>query len=211
MDSPHMQRRWLSLAAAGSLLLLISRAGYKPAGAATAQPQTPETAPPDSVAANGRFEPAEPVTYVGVMQINGHSGMIAELKVAEGDSVRSRQLIALLPWKGDLEAVLLKLRPDADAATVRAGLQALLSKRYSDRFLLSLVIQESLILSIPGFLRGLAVSRAVHVIAYRATLLPLTKDPIRIAIVYLLTVAMCVFSGALAMRRLRMADPAEIF
>jgi putative ABC transport system permease protein len=30
-------------------------------------------------------------------------------------------------------------------------------------------------------------------------------------LVYLLTIAMCVLSGALALRRLRQADPAEIF
>jgi hypothetical protein len=68
MDSPDMWRRWLwlSLAAAGSLLLLILRAGYKPVGAATAQPQTPETALPDIVAATGRIEPAERVTLLMV-------------------------------------------------------------------------------------------------------------------------------------------------
>ena len=82
---------------------------------------------------------------------------------------------------------------------------------YSDRFLFGIVIQESLILSILGFLPGLALSQVVYVIAYRATLLPLHMDLTRVGIVYLLTAGMCAFSGALAMRRLRMADPAEIF
>ena len=82
---------------------------------------------------------------------------------------------------------------------------------YTDRFLFGLVIQESLILSILGFLPGLVLSQVVYTIAYRATLLPLRMDPIRVTVVYLLTAGMCVFSGALAMRRLRLADPAEIF
>ena len=82
---------------------------------------------------------------------------------------------------------------------------------YTDRFLFGLVIQESLILSVLGFLPGLALSEVVYVIAYRATLLPLQMDPTRALVVYVLTAGMCIFSGALAMRRLRMADPAEIF
>lgn len=82
---------------------------------------------------------------------------------------------------------------------------------YTDRFLFGLVIQESLILSLLGFLPGLVLSQVVYTIAYRATLLPLHMDPIRVTVVYLLTAGMCVFSGALAMRRLKLADPAEIF
>jgi hypothetical protein len=68
MDSPHIQLRGLglSLAAAGSLLLLVWSAGYKPAGAAAAQRQPPETAPRDS-AATSRIDSAEPVTRLGLM------------------------------------------------------------------------------------------------------------------------------------------------
>ena len=57
---------------------------------------------------------------------------------------------------------------------------------YTDRFLFGLVIQESLILSVLGFLPGLVLSEVVYLIAYRATLLPLRMDPIRALVVYLL-------------------------
>ncbi len=82
---------------------------------------------------------------------------------------------------------------------------------YTDRFLFGVVIQESLILSVLGFLPGVALSQVVYTIAHRATLLPLQMDPYRVGAVYILTAVMCIFSGALAMRRLRLADPAEIF
>lgn len=85
------------------------------------------------------------------------------------------------------------------------------TRRDPDRFPFGTVIRDSLILFILGFLSGLVVSQVVYVIAYRARLLPLTVDSVQIAIVYLLTAAMCIFSGALAMRRLRMADQAKIF
>jgi putative ABC transport system permease protein len=73
------------------------------------------------------------------------------------------------------------------------------------------VLSESLILSVLGFLPGVATSQAVYTVARKATLLPLTMSLPRAAAVYGLTVLMCTVSGALAMRRLRYADPAEIF
>jgi len=81
---------------------------------------------------------------------------------------------------------------------------------YRDRYLFGVVIQESLILSVFGFLPGLAISALLYRFAENATLLPLIMAPDRIVAVYGLTLVMCVISGALAMRRLRRADPAEI-
>ena len=50
-----------------------------------------------------------------------------------------------------------------------------------------------------------------EVVLFPDTLLPLHMPAGRVAFVYLLTAAMCAGSGALAMRKLRGADPAEIF
>ncbi len=82
---------------------------------------------------------------------------------------------------------------------------------YRDRFLFSIVIQESLILSLFGFLPGWGISKLAYILAANATMLPMRLPLSRVAIVYLLTLVMCVGSGALAMRKLRSADPAEIF
>lgn len=82
---------------------------------------------------------------------------------------------------------------------------------YPDRFLFQVVLHESLILSIFGLIPGIILSQAVYSIAHWATLLPLRMDPIRVLVVAVLTAGMCVFSGMLATRRLRHADPAEIF
>jgi len=82
---------------------------------------------------------------------------------------------------------------------------------YRDRYLFGVVMQESVILSVFGFLPGLAISRVLYRFAEEATLLPLTMAPDRIAAVYGLTLGMCMVSGAFAMRRLRRAAPAEIF
>jgi putative ABC transport system permease protein len=82
---------------------------------------------------------------------------------------------------------------------------------YRDRYLFSVVIQESVILSVFGFLPGIGLSQIMYSYAASATLLPIHMTPGRTAAVYGLTVFMCVFSGLLAMRRLKHADPADIF
>jgi putative ABC transport system permease protein len=82
---------------------------------------------------------------------------------------------------------------------------------YRDRYLFWVVIQESVILSLFGFFPGLAVSLLLYRFAANATLLALRMPLGRVAAVYGLTLIMCVISGALAMRKLRRADPAEIF
>jgi putative ABC transport system permease protein len=82
---------------------------------------------------------------------------------------------------------------------------------YRDRFLFKVVLQESVILSIFGFFPGVFVSYFLYGLSRDATQLPLEMSLQRSASVYVLTLAMCAISAALAMRRLKAADPAEIF
>jgi putative ABC transport system permease protein len=82
---------------------------------------------------------------------------------------------------------------------------------YPDRFLLTLVLEEAAILSILGFFPGVLISQLVYIVSRNATLLPLRMTLARGVSVYVLTLVMCGVSGALAARRLKAADPAEIF
>jgi putative ABC transport system permease protein len=82
---------------------------------------------------------------------------------------------------------------------------------YSDRRLFWVVLQESLILSVLGFIPGVLLALGVYEIARAATVLPIRMTVLRLVVVFPLTVMMCAVSGALAVRRLRYADPAEIF
>jgi putative ABC transport system permease protein len=82
---------------------------------------------------------------------------------------------------------------------------------YHDRYLFSVVIQESVILSVFGFVPGIGLSLLLYSVAARATLIPIHLTATRGAAVYALTLCMCILSGVLAMRRLKHADPAEIF
>jgi putative ABC transport system permease protein len=82
---------------------------------------------------------------------------------------------------------------------------------YGDRYLLSIVLQEALILSVLGFIPGSLIAEGIYNVARNATNLPMTMTLSRMVTVFLLGVVMCLFSGALAMRRLKAADPADIF
>ncbi len=82
---------------------------------------------------------------------------------------------------------------------------------YSDRYLLGILLQEALFLAILGFLPGFMLSVGLYQVAYTATMLPVFMKLERAITVCILTVIMCTFSGAIAMRKLRSADPADVF
>ncbi|MBD2615424.1 MAG: ABC transporter permease DevC [Nostoc sp. ZfuVER08] len=82
---------------------------------------------------------------------------------------------------------------------------------YTDGYLLRVLFQEALFLAFLGFIPGLILSAGLYQLAYSATMLPIFMKLERAITVWILTVIMCSFSGAIAMRKLRSADPADVF
>lgn len=82
---------------------------------------------------------------------------------------------------------------------------------YSDLYLVGVLAQEALILAILGFIPGSLLSIGLYHLAQTATMLPIGITFNRAVIVLTLTIVMCVGSGAIAMRKLQSADPADIF
>jgi putative ABC transport system permease protein len=82
---------------------------------------------------------------------------------------------------------------------------------YRSYFLISVVLQEALILSVLGFLPGFFLSIGLYSLTKNATSLPIGMTLDRGITVFILTVIMCVVSGAIAMRKVQSADPADIF
>jgi putative ABC transport system permease protein len=82
---------------------------------------------------------------------------------------------------------------------------------YSDRYLMTMLMQEALLLAALGFIPGLALSIGLYQITYAATLLPVAMKLNRAIFVLSLTIIMCSVSGAIALRKLRAADPADMF
>ncbi len=82
---------------------------------------------------------------------------------------------------------------------------------YTDGYLLGVLFQEALFLAILGFIPGFILSFGLYQLAYSATMLPIFMKLERAITVWILTAIMCSFSGAIAMRKLRSADPADVF
>ncbi|MBF2034399.1 MAG: FtsX-like permease family protein [Leptolyngbyaceae cyanobacterium T60_A2020_046] len=82
---------------------------------------------------------------------------------------------------------------------------------YGSRYLFQIVLQESIILAILGYIPGLLISVALYDLTFRATQLPIAMNPGRILSVLLLTIFMCSVSGLVSVRRAVTADPADVF
>jgi putative ABC transport system permease protein len=82
---------------------------------------------------------------------------------------------------------------------------------YPNRFLARVVLEESILLAVLGFLPGLLVSVALYQLLEELTDLPMSLTPWRILFIFGLTAIMCIGSGMLAVRQAQQADPAEVF
>ncbi|MGL5130887.1 MAG: ABC transporter permease DevC [Planktothrix sp.] len=82
---------------------------------------------------------------------------------------------------------------------------------FRNTYLLGIVFEEAIILAILGFIPGAAISVGLYSLTRQATNLPLYMTLFRAFQVLVLTIIMCMLSGAIATRKLQAADPADIF
>ncbi|NJM20698.1 MAG: FtsX-like permease family protein [Richelia sp. SL_2_1] len=82
---------------------------------------------------------------------------------------------------------------------------------YRNFFLLSVVFEEAIILAILGFIPGAAISTGLYALTRNATNLPLYMTVARAIQVLIMTIIMCMISGAVATRKVQSADPADMF
>jgi putative ABC transport system permease protein len=82
---------------------------------------------------------------------------------------------------------------------------------YYNRYLLKVVFQESIILAVMGYIPGYLFSWMMYNFTKSATALPIGMTQSRAILVLILTIVMCTVSGAIAVRKVADADPADIF
>jgi putative ABC transport system permease protein len=82
---------------------------------------------------------------------------------------------------------------------------------YTHNYLLIVILQESFLLAVLGYVPGFIVSLFLYQKAREATLLPVFMSTDRAVLVVILTILMCFVSGVIAVRKLQAADPADIF
>jgi putative ABC transport system permease protein len=82
---------------------------------------------------------------------------------------------------------------------------------YTNRYLSGVVLREASILALVGFVPGVAICERLYAVARQATMLPMAIEPVRASQVLGLTLVMSWGSAMIAMRKLRAADPADVF
>jgi putative ABC transport system permease protein len=82
---------------------------------------------------------------------------------------------------------------------------------FRNSYLLSVVFEEAIILAILGFIPGASVSLGLYTMTRNATNLPVIMTLARATQVMIMTVIMCMISGAVATRKVQSADPADMF
>lgn len=74
---------------------------------------------PRAIACLGRIEPEDGVRVIGARSLSGEPSLIGEVQVQEGDTVRARQILAVLNSKDELDAVLRQAQANVELARKR--------------------------------------------------------------------------------------------
>lgn len=82
---------------------------------------------------------------------------------------------------------------------------------YSHQYLLMVVLASSLILAVIGFVPGFLLSTLLYQMTESIIYIPMPMPLSKIVSVFAMILVMCVIAGGLAMRKLRSANPADMF
>jgi len=82
---------------------------------------------------------------------------------------------------------------------------------YPNLYLARVVMGAAAILAVAGYVPGWLASKALYALATAKIFIPLTLDLEKSVLVFCLVFGMCVVSGLLAIRKLRDANPADMF
>jgi putative ABC transport system permease protein len=82
---------------------------------------------------------------------------------------------------------------------------------YDDAYLIRLVVEEAVYLGLGGFVPGLVATALIYAALQAYTSVPMHLTFVRMTAVFVLTLAMCVVSALIAVRKAIEADPAEVF
>jgi putative ABC transport system permease protein len=82
---------------------------------------------------------------------------------------------------------------------------------YTQAYLMKVVFASEAFLAVLGFIPGLGVSLVLYNVAERNIYIPFPMPPQKIITVFCFILIMCFGAGLLAIRKLKAANPADMF
>jgi putative ABC transport system permease protein len=98
-----------------------------------------------------------------------------------------------------------------DISNMMAEYATLKAMGYPNRYLAAVVLQQSVLLALVGYVPSLIISWGLYALVGARSGLPMVLTWQIMAIVLVLAVVMCTLSGMIALRKLFQADPADLF
>jgi len=82
---------------------------------------------------------------------------------------------------------------------------------YSASYLTFTVLSQAGMLAVGGFVPGLIISYGLYELTEASAHIPMNMSPLIAAFVFLLSLAMCMVSAVMSLRKVALADPADLF
>jgi putative ABC transport system permease protein len=98
-----------------------------------------------------------------------------------------------------------------DIANMMSEYATLKAMGYPNRYLASVVLQQSVLLALAGYVPSFVISWGLYRLVGAKSGLPMVMTWQIMLTVLVLAVVMCVLSGMAALRKLFQADPADLF
>ena len=99
----------------------------------------------------------------------------------------------------------------SDVASMLPEYATLKAIGYSNHHLATIVLQQSIVLAVSGFLVGWPLSQLLYAITAAGAQIPMDMTWRNAVMVFGLTILMCIGSGVAALRKAFQADPADLF
>jgi putative ABC transport system permease protein len=174
----------------------------------------------DLVAAQERLQ-----ALLGALQLEGPiSAAPADVEVLTRAEVNAREeyrwveetpigkIFNLMVWVALLVGVAIVYQVlSTDIANMLSEYATLKAMGYSNRYLTSVVMAQSVLLAVVGYFPSLVVSWVLYKVIEHRSGMPMEMTGEIAIVVALLTLIMCMLSGLAALRKLFQADPADLF
>jgi putative ABC transport system permease protein len=98
-----------------------------------------------------------------------------------------------------------------DIANMMSEYATLKAMGYSNKYLGGVVIQQSVLLAVIGYVPSIAISWVLYLVIGAKSGMPMAMTWQIAGLVFVLAIVMCILSGMLALRKLFAADPADLF